>query len=84
MVEGLRSKSVNAKDENEKGEDFAKKFQQMQDQIQELVLESRMARKDKLEQRDFVTRLVEIEAKLDNQSVGSISNPLYMPYQQDQ
>lgn len=41
----------------------------MQDQIQELVLESRLPRQDKQEHRDLATRLASIEAKLDNMPV---------------
>lgn len=56
MAEELRSKSVAAKENAERGEDFAMRFRYMQDQIHELVLESRMAKQGRLEHRDFATR----------------------------
>lgn len=47
----------------------------MQDQIQEIFLEKRMAKQDRLEHREFATRLATIEAKMDNPSISSTSNP---------
>lgn len=57
MAEGLRSKSVSAKDNTESSEDFATKFQHIQYQIQKLVIESRMPKPNIVEDKDFAVRL---------------------------
>lgn len=53
----------------------------MQDQIQEAILDSPMAKQDRLEYKDYANRLASTEAKLENRSISSHSNPLYIPYQ---
>lgn len=54
----------------------------MQDHIQELILDSKMAKQDRLEHKEFASRLAAIEAKLEDRYVSSISNALYKTYQQ--
>lgn len=47
MAKGLRSKSAMTKDTTHRNEVFSTKLQNVQDQIQELVLESRLGKQER-------------------------------------
>lgn len=66
--------SKETKDSSDKLDELTVKIQIMQDQFQEILLESRLARQDWLERQDLSTRLANLEAKSNNRSVSNVPN----------
>lgn len=57
----------------------------MHEQIQELLLEVRLAGQDRQQEMDNITiRLAAIESNIDNRSARNNFNPLYVPNHQEQ
>lgn len=77
MAEGLRSLSAMNRDNNDKNDGLSLQIRELQEQIREEVLESRMSRQDRDEQADLVARLAAINTKIDSKPVSSIINPLF-------
>lgn len=63
MAEGLHSKFALAKENSEKNDEISTRIQQMQEQIQELLLEARLAWQDRQERNDLTIELVAIQSK---------------------
>lgn len=64
------------KDTTDKQDDFAFQFKEMQEQMRELVLESRLLRQNREERSKLATRLASLEAELET-PVSTINNPLF-------
>lgn len=76
-------RSAITKDNTGKNDDLAAQLNSIQGQLCHLVLDSRMNCQDTEEREEMATRLATIEAKLENSSVSSITNPLFSHQPQD-
>lgn len=64
------------KDTTDKQDDFTFQFKEMQEQMRELVLQSRLLRQNREERSKLATRLASLEAELET-PVSTINNPLF-------
>lgn len=84
MAEGLRSRSAITKDNVDKNDDLFLRIKELQEQVHELVLDSRFTRQDREERAEMAARLAVVESKIHNKLVSNISKPLFTQSYQDQ
>lgn len=82
MAESVRSKSAFAEENSEKIDEYSTIFQEMNEQVQELLLEARLVRQERQENKDIATKIAAIEAKINN-SVNPQSTPSCLPNHQE-